>query len=185
MTAFADAYCARPGAEVIARAARVRLLVLDVDGVLTDGTLFIGRHGETMKPFHSHDGKGIDMVITSGIEVAMLSARGFAAVARRARELGVRHAIQGARNKHRALSALCEQLEIATSECAYVGDDIVDLGAVRAVGLGIAVADAHPRVAAACRWQTQRPGGRGAVREVCELLLAARGRLQELLEQHG
>lgn len=185
MSAFADAYCARPDAEVIARAARIRLLVLDVDGVLTDGTLYIGPHGEAMKPFHSHDGKGVAMVIACGIEVALLSARGFVAVARRARELGVRHVIQNTCDKRRALDALCQQLEIVASECAYVGDDIVDLGAVRTAGLGIAVADAHPRLAAACRWQTRRPGGRGAVREVCELLLAARGRLQDLLEQHG
>ncbi|EAR21867.1 KdsC family phosphatase [Nitrococcus mobilis] len=185
MAAFADAYCARPSAEVIARAARVRLLTLDVDGVLTDGTLYIGQHGEAIKPFHTHDGQGIKMAITSGIEVAMLSARCCATVARRARELGVRHVVQGAQDKRLALSALCEGLKLTTLECAYVGDDIVDLGAVRMAGLGIAVAGAHPRIATACHWQTHRRGGHGAVREVCELLLAARERLQDLLEQHG
>ncbi|MDN5848864.1 MAG: HAD hydrolase family protein [Nitrococcus sp.] len=185
MAAFVDAYCARPSAEVIARAARVRLLALDVDGVLTDGTLYIGRHGEAMKPFHSHDGKGIKMVIACGLEVAMVSARRSIALARRARDLGIRHVIQDAQDKRPALSALCAKLRLTTSECAYVGDDIVDLGAVRAAGLGVAVANAHPRVTAASHWQTQRRGGHGAVREVCELLLAARGCLQDLLEQHG
>lgn len=185
MTAFADAYCARPAAEVIARAAQVRLLALDVDGVLTDGTLYIGQRGETMKPFHSHDGKGINMVIACGLEVSMVTGRRSVALARRARELGIRHVIQGAQDKRSALIALCAKLGFATTECAYVGDDIVDLGAVRIAGLGVAVASAHPRVTAACHWQTQRPGGHGAVREVCELLLAARGRLQDLLEQDG
>jgi 3-deoxy-D-manno-octulosonate 8-phosphate phosphatase (KDO 8-P phosphatase) len=185
MAAFADAYCARPGAEVIARAARVRLLALDVDGVLTDGTLYIGRYGEAMKPFHSHDGKGIKMVIACGIEVSVITGRRSVALARRTRELGIRHVIQGAQDKRSALTALCASLGFATTECAYVGDDIPDLGAVRIAGLGVAVANAHPHVAAACHWQTERPGGRGAVREVCELVLAAHERLQDLLEQHG
>lgn len=185
MAAFADAYCAPPGAGVIARAARVRLLALDVDGVLTDGTLYIGRYGETVKPFHSHDGKGIKMVIAGGIEVALVTGRCSVALARRARELGIRHVIQGAQDKRAALIGLCAQLRLTTTECAYVGDDIPDLGAVRLAGLGVAVASAHPRVAAACNWQTERSGGHGAVREVCELLLAARECLQDLLEQHG
>ncbi|HET8700180.1 MAG TPA: HAD hydrolase family protein [Nitrococcus sp.] len=185
MRAFADAYCARPAAEIIARAARVRLLALDADGVLTDGTLYIGRYGEAMKPFHSHDGKGVKMVIAAGIEVAIVTSRHSVALARRARELGIRHLIQNAQDKRSALAALCASLGLATAECAYVGDDIVDLGAVRTAGLGIAVASAHPYLAAACHWQTQRPGGHGAVREVCELLLAARECLQDLLEQHG
>lgn len=185
MRAFADAYCAPPSAEVIARAARVRLLALDVDGVLTDGTLYIGQYGEAVKPFHSHDGKGIKMVIACGIEVSIITGRRSVALARRARELGIRHVIQGAQDKRSALTALCARLGLATTECAYVGDDIPDLGAVRIAGLGVAVANAHPRVAAACHWQTERPGGHGAVREVCELVLAAHERLQDLLEQHG
>lgn len=185
MEAFANAYCERPAAEVIARAARIRLLALDVDGVLTDGTLFIGPGGESVKAFHSHDGKGINMLAAAGIEVAMVSARSSIALARRARELGVRHAIQGAQDKRSTLLSLCEWLGLTTIDCAYLGDDIVDLGAVRVAGLGIAVAGAHPHLAAACHWQTQRPGGRGAVREVCELLLASQGRLQVLLDQHG
>lgn len=115
----------------------------------------------------------------------MVSARRSIALARRARDLGIRHVMQDAQDKRSALRALCAKLRLTTNECAYVGDDIVDLGAVRAAGLGVAVANAHPRVAAASHWQTQRPGGHGAVREVCELLLAARGCLQDLLEQYG
>lgn len=185
MAAFADAYCARPTADIIARAARVRLLVLDADGVLTDGTVYVGQHGETVKPFHIHDGQGIAMALACGIEVSVVTGRRSGALARGARELGIHHVAQGVRNKRSALSSLCEKLGLAASECAYVGDDIIDLGAVRSVGLGIAVADAHPRLTATCHWQTQRPGGRGAVREVCELLLAARERLQERLEQYA
>lgn len=185
MDAFADAYCERPTDAVVERAARVRLLVLDVDGVLTDGTLYIGATGEAFKPFHIHDGKGIAMLRAEGLRTAAITARQSQALARRAAELGIDPVRQNVRDKGRELIQLGAAVGIPAEETAYVGDDLVDLDPLAAVGLAVAVADAHPRVLRASHWQTRRPGGRGAVREVCELLLAARGRLQAALGPVG
>lgn len=182
---FRDAYCGEPDPPVVARAAGVRLLALDVDGVLTDGSVLTGAEGETLKRFHIHDGKGIAMLRTAGLGVAVLTARRSPAVRRRAEELGIDPVCQGVRDKAAALAELAAARGLAAAACAWVGDDLVDLGAARFAGLAVAVADAHPRLARECHWQTARPGGRGAVREVCELILAAQGRLQASLDAHG
>jgi 3-deoxy-D-manno-octulosonate 8-phosphate phosphatase (KDO 8-P phosphatase) len=185
MDPFLYAYCERPPAEVIERARHIRALVLDVDGVLTDGTVFMAADGEPFKPFHIHDGKGIAMLRTAGVRVAVITARESGAVRRRAAELGIDPVFQGVRDKAAQLETLAAAEGWGTQTLAYVGDDIVDLGAARRVGLAVAVADAHPRLVAASHWQTRRRGGHGAVREVCELILAARGELRQALDAHA
>ena len=155
-------------------AAQIRLLVLDVDGVLTDGRLWFGPDGELVKSFHVRDGVGIKAVLGAGVEVAILSGRRSAAVERRAAELGLRHVRQGCDNKAEALRTLIAELGVAAGAVACIGDDTPDLPAMALVALPIAVADAHPDVLAAARHVTRLPGGAGAVREVCDLLLDAR-----------
>lgn len=153
---------------------RVQMLVLDVDGVLTDGRLFYGARGESLKVFHVRDGHGIKQVAAAGITVAIISGRKSAAVARRARELGIRHVTQGASDKLAALTRLARARAIDLEYCACVGDDTPDAPILEAAGVSIAVADAHSDALAAADLVTSRPGGRGAVREVCDWLIEAR-----------
>jgi len=153
---------------------RVRLLVLDVDGVLTDGRLFYGPKGEALKAFHVRDGYGIKQVAEAGVTVAIISGRKSAAVLSRAKELGIRHVTQGAGDKLAALRKLAKARGVALEDCACVGDDTPDAPILEAAGLGIAVADAHPDALAAANLVTTHAGGRGAVREVCDWLMAAR-----------
>jgi 3-deoxy-D-manno-octulosonate 8-phosphate phosphatase (KDO 8-P phosphatase) len=153
----------------------VRLLVLDVDGVLTDGRLFYGAKGEALKAFHVRDGHGIKRVAAAGIAIAIISGRKSAAVARRARELKIRHVLQGTSDKLVALTKLAKAVGVSLEQCACVGDDTPDAPILAAAGLGIAVADAHADALAAADLVTTRLGGHGAVREVCDWLLAARG----------
>ena len=152
----------------------MRLLVLDVDGVLTDGRLHITAQGEETKVFHVRDGSGIVAVQRAGIAVAIISGRDSAAVTRRASELGIRHVFQGIADKRAALDTLLAELGVAADAVACVGDDTPDVPMLERVALGIAVADAHATARAAAHWITPSPGGHGAVREVCDLLLSAR-----------
>ena len=154
--------------------AQIRLLVLDVDGVLTDGRLWFGADGEQLKAFHVRDGVGIKAIIGAGVEVAIISGRRSAAVERRAAELGLQHVRQGCNDKAEALRALCTELGVPAAAAACVGDDTPDLPMMALVALPVAVADAHPDVRAAARHVTRAAGGAGAVREVCDLLLDAR-----------
>ncbi len=153
---------------------RVKLLVLDVDGVLTDGRLFYGPRGETLKAFHVRDGHGIKAVARAGVGVAIISGRKSQMVAKRARDLGIKHVFQGVSDKLAALEKLAKSRQLTLAECACVGDDTPDAPILAAAGLGIAVADAHPDARAAAQLTTTLPGGRGAVREVCDWLVAAR-----------
>jgi 3-deoxy-D-manno-octulosonate 8-phosphate phosphatase (KDO 8-P phosphatase) len=159
-----------------ARTATIRLLVLDVDGVLTDGRLYFGARGETMKVFHVRDGYGIRAAMAAGISVAVITGRRSRALAARCRELGIAHVMQGQDDKLAALERLCTQLRIGLRECACVGDDVVDVPLFAVVGLSFAVADAHPAARRAAHRITRLPGGAGAVRELCDLLIAARTR---------
>jgi 3-deoxy-D-manno-octulosonate 8-phosphate phosphatase (KDO 8-P phosphatase) len=159
--------------EVLARARRIRLLVLDVDGVLTDGRLYLSAAGEELKVFHVRDGSGLVAVLRAGIEVAIISGRDSAAVTRRAAELGIDRVLQGVADKGAALDVLLTELGVAAEETACVGDDTPDLPMLRRVGLAIGVADSHPALREAVHWLTPSPGGRGAVRDVCDLLLSA------------
>jgi 3-deoxy-D-manno-octulosonate 8-phosphate phosphatase (KDO 8-P phosphatase) len=152
----------------------VRMLVLDVDGVLTDGRLFYGPKGELLKAFHVRDGYGIKKIQAAGVTVAIISGRRSTAVARRARELGIRHVAQGVEDKHAALGKLARARKLDLAHCACLGDDTPDVPMIDACGVGIAVADAHPDALAAADLVTRTRGGHGAVREVCDWLLAAR-----------
>ena len=157
----------------LTRAAGIELAVFDVDGVLTDGRIILGAHGDELKSFHVRDGHGLVRLREAGIERAVITGRRSPVVERRMRELGIAHVFQGIRDKQACLSALLDRLGIAASATCYVGDDLPDLPAMRFVGLPIAVADACEDARAAALWVTQASGGRGAVRE-CDLLLRAR-----------
>jgi 3-deoxy-D-manno-octulosonate 8-phosphate phosphatase (KDO 8-P phosphatase) len=156
--------------------AAIRMLILDVDGVMTDGRLHFGPRGEALKLFHVRDGLGIQQVAKAGIEVAVISGRKSKMVGVRCRELGVEHVYQGAKDKVAELERLCTRLKIAPSACACVGDDVPDVPLMRKVALAFAVADAHPEARHAAHLVTRLPGGQGAVREVCDYLLAHKAR---------
>jgi 3-deoxy-D-manno-octulosonate 8-phosphate phosphatase (KDO 8-P phosphatase) len=155
-------------------AGRVRLLVLDVDGVLTDGRLYYGPRGEALKAFHVRDGLGLKLVAAAGITLAVITGRRSGMTAKRCRELGVRHLIQGVEDKLAAFQLLRGRLGVPASACACVGDDVPDVPVMLAVGLSFAVADAHPQARRAAHVITRLAGGTGAVREVCDYLLDAR-----------
>jgi len=165
------------------RACRIRLLAMDVDGVLTDGSLLYGPEGEELKVFHVRDGMGITLAHRAGLEVAFVTGRETAALARRAEDLKVRHIRQGAGDKLAALRELAEQLGVKPAEIAYIGDDLNDLAAFRYVGLPVAVPGSPQELHDAAAYTTRNPGGRGAVREVVELLLRIQGKWELVLEQ--
>ncbi len=154
--------------------ARVRLLAMDVDGVLTDGLLWYGPDGEIWKAFHVRDGLGIKLVQQAGVEVAVVSARSSDALLRRLQDLRVRHIHVGREDKWAALQETMRELGVAAAEAAFIGDDVLDLPVMREVGLSITVPDAHTEVLAMADWITCAAGGRGAVREVCDALIGAR-----------
>ncbi len=155
----------------------IRLVVLDVDGVLSDGRLYYGEDGGELKAFHIRDGLGIKLLQRNAIQVAIITGRTSQLLARRARELGIELVIQGRDDKLTALQELLTDHPYPLEQIAYMGDDLQDLRAIRAVGLGMTVADAHPVVAAHALWQATRAGGRGAVREAAEFILQAQNKL--------
>ncbi len=165
---------AATNADLLQRAAGIRLLILDVDGVMTDGQLHYDAEGREFKTFHVRDGYGIKRVMAAGITVAVISGRRSAAAAARMADLGIGHVMLGREDKGAALDELLAALAIPPGHAACVGDDIPDLPVMTRVALPVAVADCHPAIAGAARWRTSLAGGRGAVREVCDLLLAAR-----------
>ncbi len=156
--------------------AKIRLLVLDIDGVLTDGRLYFGPRGEALKVFHVRDGHGIKLLMAAGVHVAAFSGRRSAAAAARLRELRVPTVVQGCSDKIAALFRVTERFNINPLHCACMVDDTPDLPLMSAVGLAAAVADAHPIVLSAAHWVASRPGGLGAVRELCDALLLARAK---------
>ena len=158
----------------------IRLLILDVDGVLTDGRLYFGPRGEALKVFNVHDGYGLVQLQRAGLAVAIISGRRSPMMAVRCRELGVRHLYQGVSDKLGVFARLCARLKLTPAACACVGDDMQDLPLMRAAGLSFAVADAHHDVRRAADVVTRLPGGRGAVREVCDYLMALRTRARRL-----
>ncbi|HEY9130244.1 MAG TPA: HAD-IIIA family hydrolase [Dyella sp.] len=171
-----SSYLADVPADVLARAAKIRLAVFDVDGTLTDGRLWYGEDGHEAKIFHVHDGLGLKLLQNNGIQVAILSARISHPVALRAEELDIAHVYQGQNDKRACLHELLDALKLAPDQAAFVGDDLPDLPAMSIVGLAVAVANAHPWIAERAHWQTRRSGGMGAAREVADLLLIAQGR---------
>ena len=163
--------------DVTARAQRVRLAIFDVDGVMTDGTIYIGARGEAFKAFNILDGHGLKMLREAGVVTAILSGRKHAAVDRRAKELSIDHVVQGRSDKAPEFEKLIKRMKLGAEACAYVGDDLPDLAVMRRCGLAVAVANAAEAVKAEAHYVTRAHGGRGAVREVCDLILRARGQL--------
>lgn len=160
--------------DIQGRAARIRLVVFDVDGVFTDGRLYYGPGGEELKVFHVHDGQGVKRLLRQGVAVAVISGRDSAAVSRRMQDLGIAHVFQGDEDKLPIFERLLKKLGIKPEEAACVGDDLPDLPLLKAAGLAVAVANALPAVRAQAHVVTQATGGLGAVREVCDLIMAAR-----------
>ena len=170
-----------PDNKISESAKSVKLLILDVDGVLTDGGLYFDDNGGEFKRFNALDGHGIKMLLDSGIEVAIISARYAKCVAHRMDGLGVKHYYQGQSNKVIAYEELLTKLDLQPNQVAYVGDDVIDLPVMSKVTLPIAVANAHPFVKEHAVLTTQNRGGNGAVREVCDLLLAAQNKYDDLM----
>ena len=171
--------------DVLAAAAGIRLAAFDVDGVLTNGQLLLGPAGEEYKIFHVRDGQGLVMLRDSGLALAIISGRRSPVVAARMAELGIAHVYQGQHDKLGALAELEAQLGIGPAQICYVGDDLPDVPVLRRVGLPITVADGHPCCASVARYRTRAPGGAGAVREVCELLMHAGGTLATQYARYG
>jgi len=166
------------------RARRVRLMIFDVDGVLTDGRLWYGPAGEALKAFHTLDGHGIKMLAQSGVAPAILSGRRSQAVAQRAAELGIGHVLQGIDDKRSAYSALLAQLGVQAEDTGYVGDDVVDLLVLVRCGFACAPREAPQAVRQHVHYVCESPAGAGAVREICELLMRAQGSLEAALARY-
>lgn len=170
--------------EIYQRAKTIKILVLDVDGVLTDGSLYFGNSGEELKAFNIQDGLGIKLLRDAGIDTAIITGRQSELVQRRAQNLGIEHIIQGREDKLVALDELRNKLGISYAQIAYMGDDLPDLSAIRKVALGITVADGNVFVAKHAHWQTTAKGGKGAVREACEMILSAQDKLNSALNSY-
>jgi 3-deoxy-D-manno-octulosonate 8-phosphate phosphatase (KDO 8-P phosphatase) len=154
---------------------RLRLVVLDVDGTMTDGRLYYGKDGEVMKAFDVRDGHALRLLVTfASIQVAVITGRRANLVERRCRELSIAPVVGSSRHKGPALETMCAQLGIPLADTAYMGDDVNDLPALRIAGLSCAPVDAAPEVLREVSWISKKPGGRGAVRDLCELILAPR-----------
>ena len=168
--------------DILQKAAQIELVIFDVDGVLTDGGLFFGDDGQEYKAFHSRDGHGMKMLRASGVEVGIITGRTSQVVTHRMTNLGIEHVYQGKVEKLPAFEALIAKLQLTPAQVAYVGDDVVDLPIMLRVGLAVAVADAHPLVLKHAHWHTPHGGGRGAARDVCELIMEARGTLDAQMQ---
>jgi len=166
--------------EVLRRAERVRLLLLDVDGVLTEGRIILDAEGREIKQFYVQDGLGIKLLQREGVEVGLLSSRISAPVSFRARELGLSVVVQGELEKLPLYERILRERGLQDEEVAFIGDDWVDLPVLRRVGLAVTVPEAWPPVKRFVHYVTRRPGGRGAVREVCDLILTAQGKWEGL-----
>jgi 3-deoxy-D-manno-octulosonate 8-phosphate phosphatase (KDO 8-P phosphatase) len=170
--------------DALNRAAGIRLVIFDIDGVLTDGRLFFDRDREEYKGFHSRDGLGIKLLQRTGVQTAVISGRFSAAVALRMDSLGVAHVYQGQQDKLPVFESLCRELSLAPEQIAHVGDDLPDLPLLRRVGLAVAVSDAHASILPHVHWITANPGGAGAAREVCDLIMRAQGTLDGIVASH-
>ena len=166
------------------KAARIRLVIFDVDGVLTDGSLFLGDDSQEYKAFNSRDGHGMTMIQETGVKLAIITGRTSEVVRIRMESLGITHVFQGRRDRLPAYHELKRALGLEDARIAFVGDDVMDLPIMRHVGLAIAVQDAHPLVKQHAHWQTPSVGGRGAARDVCELIMEAQGNLQPMMEKY-
>lgn len=166
------------------RAEKIDVLVLDVDGVLTDGRIIMDDRGREFKHFNVRDGHGIKMLLRTGIDVVFLTGRTSRVVAHRAQDLGVKDVYQGARDKVLVFESMILKRNVQAERVAYMGDDVVDIPLFRRVGLSIAVADACEEAREAAHHVTEQGGGRGAVREACEMLLRAQGKWKEIAARY-
>jgi 3-deoxy-D-manno-octulosonate 8-phosphate phosphatase (KDO 8-P phosphatase) len=170
--------------DISEKAKKLKLLILDVDGVLTDGKLFFDHQGNEYKSFHARDGHGIKLLRQTGVEVAVISGRKSPSVALRMKNLGIEHIYQGHENKIAAFNEILEKIGITADQAAHVGDDLLDLPIMIRVGLAIAVADANFEVAQRAHWCSSLPGGQGAVREVCDFIMKAQGTFDNVLNAY-
>ncbi len=169
--------------ELLKRAAAIRLLVLDVDGVLTDGRLYFDNHGNETKAFNTRDGLGMKTLQHSGIEVAVITGRKSEIVTRRMQQLQVKHVYQGREDKLNAFNDLLDATGFKANQVCFAGDDWIDLPVLVRVGLAVTVADADEYVKQYAHWITRRKGGQGAVREICNLLLSAQGKDRAIVDR--
>ncbi|SDH50278.1 3-deoxy-D-manno-octulosonate 8-phosphate phosphatase (KDO 8-P phosphatase) [Paraburkholderia steynii] len=170
-----------PALTAAERASRVKLMIFDVDGVLTDGSLLFTAEGDTMKAFNSMDGHGAKLLREAGIDTAIITGRKSGIVEKRAENLRITHVYQGVEHKLAAFEQLLKETGRTPEECGYMGDDWVDLAVMLKVGFAAAPANSHPEVIARAHWVSEARGGHGAVREVCDALLRAQGRYDALL----
>ncbi len=170
--------------ELMKKATDIKLAVFDVDGVLTDGRLILGESGNEYKAFHVRDGHGLVMLLESGCNIAVITARSSKIVAERMASLGIEYVYQGETDKGARLMKLIDELGLQHEQVAYVGDDVIDLPAMTKVGLPIAVADARPEVKDNADWVTEERGGQGAVREVCEFIMKAQGNFDKRIKSY-
>ncbi|ASF47071.1 3-deoxy-manno-octulosonate-8-phosphatase KdsC [Methylovulum psychrotolerans] len=170
--------------QAVTKAAAIRLLILDVDGVLTDGKLFFDQQGNEYKSFHAQDGHGIKLLRRTGVEVAVISGRSSPIVSLRMNALGISHVYQGHEDKRAAFAELLAKLALTPEQVAYVGDDLLDLPIMSQVGLAVAVHDAVATVKDLAHWHTSRCGGCGAVREVCDLIMQAQGHYDAIVDTY-
>jgi 3-deoxy-D-manno-octulosonate 8-phosphate phosphatase (KDO 8-P phosphatase) len=168
-------------ADALQRAANVKLMIFDVDGVMTDGGLYYGDDGETFKRFNVLDGQGIKLLQKFGIETALITARQSAIVLQRATGLGITHVHQGAHDKRAVFEQLIKTLDIRADQCGFVGDDIIDLPILTRIGFAASVANGHAEVRRRVHYVTRSVGGHGAVRELCDLILQAQGKHEAAL----
>lgn len=167
--------------EHMQRAARVKVMIFDVDGVLTDGSLTYGADGEITKTFFVLDGLGIQLLQKTGVQTAIISARQSPIVVRRAADLGINHVYQGIHDKRVAFAKLLEATGATVEQCGYIGDDVIDLPLLMKVGFAVTVPTGHPDVQHRAHYVTKAPGGRGAVREVCDMVMRAQGTYEQAL----
>ncbi len=170
--------------DILEKAAKIKLLVFDVDGVLTDGRLIVGDDGQEDKAFYSKDGLGMKMLQQTGVKIAVITARTSDVVIHRMQNLGIKHIYQGQLEKLPAFEKILTELDLTAEQAAYVGDDVIDLPVLQQAGLAISVADAHPLVKQYVHWQTPQCGGRGAARDVCELIMQAQGTLEAHFQKY-
>lgn len=183
MTAIIESEIKSPG-KLLEKAKNLKLLILDVDGVLTDGRLFFDNQGTEYKCFHARDGHGIKLLRQTGVEVAVISGRNSNSVALRMKNLGIEHVFQGHENKLSAFAEVLEKTDITPEQCAHMGDDLLDLPIMIRVGLAIAVSDANFAVKEKADWCTALPGGQGAVREACDFIMQAQGNFDKVLNAY-
>ncbi len=166
------------------KAKKIKIMLLDVDGVLTDGTITYTQEGTEIKSFHTRDGLGIRLLKEGGVETGIITARASEAVTRRAKDLSLKYVYQKVGNKLEVFENLIKELKLQPDEVAYMGDDWLDLALLARVGLSASVADGDPEVRQRVDYVTKRQGGKGAVREVCNLILEAKGTYESLLENY-